>query len=105
MRIHIIAIGGAVMHQLAIALQQAGHIVSGSDDEIFNPAKDNLKKYILLPQNIGFLPENISPDIDLIISGMHAKANNPELHKAKELGIKILSLPEFIYEHSKINSE
>lgn len=101
MRIHIIAIGGAVMHQLAIALQQAGHIVSGSDDEIFNPAKDNLKKYNLLPQNIGFLSEHISPDIDLIISGMHAKADNPELHKAKELGIKILSLPEFIYEHSK----
>lgn len=101
MRIHIIAIGGAVMHQLAIALHLANHNISGSDDEIFNPAKDNLKKYNLLPNNIGFSSNNISPDIDLVISGMHAKGDNPELSMAKELGIKILSLPEFIYEHSK----
>jgi UDP-N-acetylmuramate: L-alanyl-gamma-D-glutamyl-meso-diaminopimelate ligase len=101
MRIHIIAIGGAVMHQLAIALHLAGHIISGSDDEIFNPAKDNLKKYNLLPDKIGFSSDNILPDIELVISGMHAKGDNPELSKAKELGIKILSLPEFIYEHSK----
>jgi UDP-N-acetylmuramate: L-alanyl-gamma-D-glutamyl-meso-diaminopimelate ligase len=101
MKIHIIAIGGAVMHQLAIALQQAGHIVSGSDDEIFNPAKENLEKYNLLPCEIGFFADRITPDIDLIISGMHAKANNPELTEAKKLNLDVLSMPEFIYQHSK----
>lgn len=101
MRIHFIAIGGAVMHNLAIALHKKGDHVSGSDDEIFDPAQTNLSKYSLLPEKIGWDAARITGDIDFIILGMHARENNPELIKAKELGLVIKSFPEFLYEQTK----
>ncbi len=101
MRIHFIAIGGSAMHNLAIALKLKGYEVSGSDDEIFSPAKERLEKYGILPKEIGWKTERITKDLDAIILGMHAKEDNPELLKAKELGIKIYSYPEFLYEMSK----
>ena len=101
MKIHFIAIGGAIMHSLAIELHKIGHIVSGSDDCIYNPAKTNLEKHNLLPQKEGWNPEAIDNEIDLIILGMHAKKDNPELLKSKSLGLKVLSFPEFIYNYSK----
>ncbi len=99
--IHFIAIGGAVMHQLALALQRQGNIVTGSDDEINDPAKTNLSKAGILPNNFGWFPENISEEIDAVVLGMHAKANNPELIKAQQLNIPIYSFPEYVYEVSK----
>lgn len=101
MRIHFIAIGGSAMHNLALALNQKGENVTGSDDEIFEPSKSRLKAKGLLPENVGWFPEKITSDIDAVILGMHAKADNPELLKAKELGLKIFSYPEFLYEQSK----
>ncbi len=89
------------MHNLAISMHQKGWVVSGSDDEIFEPAKSNLEKYGLLPSTIGWNPEIITKDIDIVVLGMHAKADNPELLKAQELNLKIVSFPEFIYENSK----
>jgi UDP-N-acetylmuramate: L-alanyl-gamma-D-glutamyl-meso-diaminopimelate ligase len=100
MRIHFISIGGSVMHQLAIALKNKGYNVTGSDDEIFEPAANNLKAAGLLPEQSGWFPENITPDIDAIILGMHAKSDNSELQKAGELGLKIFSFPEYIYQES-----
>ncbi|MBA4198491.1 MAG: peptidoglycan synthetase [Chitinophaga sp.] len=100
MRVHFISIGGSVMHQLAIALHKKGYQVTGTDDEIFEPAKTNLEKEGLLPEAIGWQPEIITKDIDAIILGMHAKADNPELIKAKESGLKIYSFPEYIYQES-----
>ncbi len=101
MRIHFIAIGGAIMHQLAIELQRNGHHVSGSDDEIFEPAKTNLHNERLLPEAEGWFPEKLNDSIDAVILGMHAKDDNPELLQARALGLKIYSFPEFIYEYSK----
>ena len=101
MRVHFIAIGGAVMHNLAIALHNKGYHVTGSDDEIFEPSRSRLKKYGLLPEKWGWDPELITPDIDTVILGMHAKADNPELLKAQETGLKIMSFPEFLYEQTK----
>ncbi len=101
MRIHLIAIGGAAMHNLAIALQCNHHTVTGSDDEIYEPSRSRLDKKGLLPPKMGWNPDNIQPDIEAIILGMHAKPDNPELAKAQELGLKIYSYPEFIYEHAK----
>ena len=101
MHLHFIAIGGAIMHQLAIALQHKGFTVSGSDDEITDPAKTNLLREQLLPEAFGWFPEKITKDLDGIILGMHAKADNPELLKAQELGIPVYSFPEYIYEASK----
>lgn len=101
MRIHFIAIGGSIMHNLAIALKQKGYQVSGSDDEIFDPALSKLKKYALLPDTMGWNAEKITPELDCVILGMHAHADNPELAKAKSLNIPIYSFPEFIYEQSK----
>ncbi len=98
---HFIAIGGAVMHQLASHLKNQGNIISGSDDAIYEPAKTNLEKLGLLPKLIGWFPERITTNIDAIILGMHAKADNPELMKAQELGLKIYSFPEFIFEQCK----
>lgn len=101
MRIHLIAIGGAIMHQLAIELQDNGHEVTGSDDEIFEPALSNLRDKRLLPEAFGWYPEKLNLSIDAVILGMHAKDDNPELQRAKELGLAIYSFPEYIYEFSK----
>ncbi len=100
MRIHFIAIGGSAMHNLAIALQQAGHQISGSDDEIFEPSKGRLKSFGLLPNEMGWFPEKINNDLDAIILGMHAKADNPELIEAQKTGIPVLSYPEFLAQHA-----
>ncbi|WP_447636084.1 UDP-N-acetylmuramate--L-alanine ligase [Flavobacterium microcysteis] len=101
MRTHFIAIGGSAMHNLAIALHEKGYQVTGSDDAIFEPSKTRLEKRGLLPKELGWFPERITSDIDSVILGMHAKADNPELLKAQELGLKIFSYPEFLYEQSK----
>ncbi len=101
MKIHFIAIGGSAMHNLAIALHQKGYQVSGSDDIIHDPSKSRLEKYGLLPATFGWFPEKISSELDAIILGMHAKKDNLELLKAQELGLKIYSYPEFLYEQSK----
>jgi UDP-N-acetylmuramate: L-alanyl-gamma-D-glutamyl-meso-diaminopimelate ligase len=101
MRTHFIAIGGAAMHNLALALHNKGYKVTGSDDAIFEPSKSRLEAKGLLPAELGWFPERITSDIEAIILGMHAKANNPELLRAQELGIKIYSYPEFLYEQSK----
>jgi UDP-N-acetylmuramate: L-alanyl-gamma-D-glutamyl-meso-diaminopimelate ligase len=101
MNVHFIAIGGAAMHNLALALHNKGYEVTGSDDEIFNPSKSRLEAKGLLPETFGWFPEKITSDLDAVVLGMHAKADNPELLKAQELGLKIYSYPEFLYEQSK----
>ena len=101
MRTHFIAIGGAAMHNLALALHNKGYQVTGSDDAIFEPSKSRLEKKGLLPIELGWFPEKITSNIEAIILGMHAKADNPELVKATALGLKIYSYPEFLYEQSK----
>ncbi len=97
MKIHFIAIGGAVMHQMAIDLAVQGHEVTGSDDEIFDPARTNLEKYGILPAAVDWDADRITPDIDAIVLGMHAHEDNPELKRALELDIDIYSFPEFVY--------
>lgn len=89
------------MHNLAIALHLKGYHVTGSDDEIFDPAKSRLQRYGLLPASYGWHSERITPDLDAIVLGMHARKDNPELLRAQELGIKIYSYPEYLYEQSK----
>lgn len=99
--IHFIAIGGAIMHQLALALVRQGYVVTGSDDEITDPAKTNLAQKDILPAKFGWFPEKITPQLDAVVLGMHAKADNPELIAAQKLGIPIYSFPEYVYEVSK----
>ena len=101
MKVHLIAIGGSAMHNLAIALHRAGHTVSGSDDEIFEPSRTRLANLGLLPSADGWFPEKITSELDAIILGMHARIDNPELLKAQELGLKIYSYPGYIYQESK----
>ena len=101
MKIHFIAIGGSAMHNLALALYQKGYQITGSDDTIHDPSKSRLKAKGLLPEEFGWFEEKITSDIDAVILGMHAKEDNPELLKAQELGLKIYSYPEFLYEQSK----
>lgn len=101
MNIHFIAIGGSAMHNLAIALHNKGYHVTGSDDTIHDPSKSRLEKRGLLPKEFGWFPEKITSDIEVIILGMHAKKDNPELLKAQAMGLKIYSYPEFLYEQSK----
>lgn len=101
MRTHFIAIGGAAMHNLALALHHKGYVVTGSDDAVFEPSKSRLEKHGLLPDTLGWFPERITPDIEAVILGMHAKSDNPELLRAQDLGLKIYSYPEFLYEQSK----
>lgn len=100
-RIHFIAIGGAAMHNLALALQQKGYSISGSDDEINEPSRSRLHNAGLLPAQMGWFPEKINGDLDAVILGMHARADNPELLMAQQMGIKIFSYPEYLYEFSK----
>ena len=101
MNVHFIAIGGAAMHNLAIALYNKGYNITGSDDTIHDPSKSRLEAKGLLPEAFGWFPEKITQNLDAIVLGMHAKADNPELLKAQELGLKIYSYPEFLYEQSK----
>mgnify|MGYP001355130175 FL=1 len=101
MNLHFIAIGGIAMHSLAIAMDRLGHKVSGSDDLIFEPSKSNLRNTGLLPISLGWFPQKIDSEIDIVILGMHSKKDNPELLKAQELGLKIQSYPEFLSEISK----
>ena len=101
MNIHFIAIGGSAMHNLAIALHNKGYLVTGSDDTIHDPSKSRLEKKGLLPKEFGWFPEKITEQLDVIILGMHAKKDNPELLQAQEMGLKIYSYPEFLYEQSK----
>ena len=101
MKTHFIAIGGSAMHNLAIALKDKGYQVTGSDDAIFERSKSRLDKKGILPEELGWFPEKLTSDIDAVILGMHAHTDNPELAKAKELGLKIYSYPEFLYEQSK----
>ncbi|MEO1050092.1 MAG: Mur ligase family protein [Bacteroidota bacterium] len=100
-KIHFIAIGGSVMHSLAIALKEKGLTITGSDDQIFEPSKSRLEKHGLLPDHEGWNEDRITSDIDVVILGMHARDDNPELKKAKELGLTIYSFPEFIYHQSE----
>lgn len=101
MNVHFIAIGGSAMHNLALALHNKGYQVTGSDDTIFEPSKSRIEAKGLLPEQFGWFPEKITDKLDAIVLGMHAKADNPELLKAQELGLKIYSYPEFLYEQSK----
>lgn len=101
MKVHLIAIGGSAMHNLAIALHKKGIQVTGSDDEIAEPAKSNLQRYGLLPVTEGWDINKIIPQLDAVILGMHARADNPELLKAQELGLHIYSYPEYLYEQTK----
>lgn len=102
MRIHFIAIGGAAMHNLALALaEKKDYHITGSDDEIFDPARSRLQAKGLLPEKTGWSADNITPDIDAVIVGMHAREDNPELQRAKQLGLKIYSFPEYLYEQTK----
>ena len=101
MRVHFIAIGGAAMHSIAIALKEKGYTVTGSDDEIIEPSLSRLRDRGLIGQLYGWDEDNIHERLDAIILGMHARADNPELLKAQKLGLKIYSFPEFIYEQSK----
>ena len=101
MKVHFIAIGGSAMHNLALALHKKGYEVTGSDDEIFDPARSRLAAAGLLPREEGWHPERITSDLDAIVLGMHARADNPELLRAQELGLRIYSYPEYLYEQSK----
>jgi UDP-N-acetylmuramate: L-alanyl-gamma-D-glutamyl-meso-diaminopimelate ligase len=101
MNIHFIAIGGSAMHNLALALQSKGYTISGSDDAIFEPSKSRLQSKGLLPNEFGWFPDKLTTNLDAVILGMHAKPDNAELKKAQELGLKIYSYPEFLYEQSK----
>ena len=101
MRVHFIAIGGAVMHNLAIALHKKGYLITGSDDEIFEPSLSRLDRYGLLPDKQGWDLQKITPDLDTVILGMHARDGNHELEKARKLGLQIQSFPEFLYEQTR----
>lgn len=101
MRVHFIAIGGSAMHNLAIALHKKGYQVTGSDDEVFEPSKSRLQNCGLLPEKEGWFPETITGELDAVILGMHARQDNPELLRAQELGLKIFSYPEYLYEQTK----
>jgi UDP-N-acetylmuramate: L-alanyl-gamma-D-glutamyl-meso-diaminopimelate ligase len=101
MKVHFIAIGGSAMHNLALALHKKGYQVTGSDDEILEPSRSRLANAGILPESVGWFPGKISNELDAVILGMHARADNPELLRAQELGVKIFSYPEYIYEQTK----
>lgn len=101
MRVHFISIGGSAMHNLALALKEKNYLITGSDDEVFEPSKTRLFNAGILPAEMGWFPEKITTDLDAVILGMHARSDNPELLRAKELGLPIYSYPEYLYEQSK----
>ncbi len=101
MKVHFIAVGGSAMHNMALALHKKGYRVTGSDDEIFEPSRSRLQAAGILPEQWGWFPEKITPELDAVVLGMHARQDNPELQRALELGLKIYSYPEYLYEQTK----
>lgn len=101
MRIHFIAIGGSIMHSLALAMHRKGHAITGSDDEIYEPSRSRLAAVGLLPDELGWHPERITRDLDKVVLGMHARRDNPELLRAQELGLPVESFPELMFSVSK----
>ena len=101
MRIHFIAIGGSIMHSLALAMKKAGHTVTGSDDEIYEPSRTRLHQAGILPEAMGWFPARLDKDIDIVVLGMHARKDNPELLEAQRLKLRIESFPEFMYRVSQ----
>lgn len=101
MKIHFIAIGGSVMHNMAIAMKNKGYTVTGSDDEINEPSRSRLRQHGLLPEETGWFAGKLDKSYDEVILGMHARADNPELLRAQELGLKVYSYPEYMYEQTK----
>ncbi len=99
--IHFISIGGSAMHNLALALQQQGHTITGSDDEIYEPSRTRLSQHGLLPAEMGWFPERVHAGLSCVILGMHARKDNPELARAQELGLPIYSYPEYVYQQSQ----
>lgn len=99
--VHFIAIGGSIMHSLAINLHLRGYTITGSDDEIFEPSRGNLQRYGLLPPEPGWFPEKMQMHPDAVILGMHARSDNPELEEARHLGIPVFSFPEYFYQQTK----
>ncbi len=97
-KVHLIAIGGSIMHNLALALDSQGFMLSGSDDQIFEPARTRLKNRGICPEKEGWFSEKINTDLSFVVLGMHAKPDNPELVKALELGVKVYSFPELVAE-------
>lgn len=104
MRVHFIAIGGAAMHNLAIALKIKNYVVTGSDDIINDPSKSRLILHDLHPKKLGWDESRINSEIDAIVLGMHAREDNPELIKAQKLNLEIFSYPEFIFNQSKFKT-
>ena len=101
-KVHFIAIGGAAMHNLAIAISRKNSfLVTGSDDEIFEPSYSRLKQYKLLPDQLGWFPDRIHKGLSAVIVGMHAAEDNPELVRARELGLKIFSYPEYLFQQTR----
>ena len=94
-RIHFIAIGGAAMHNVALALHLKGHHVTGSDDQIHEPSRSRLSEQGLMPEQEGWFPSRITGELDVLILGMHARPDNPELKKAQMLGLDVVSRPSF----------
>jgi len=101
MKIHFIALGGSIMHSLALVMARRGHEVTGSDDEIYEPSRSRLAEAGLLPPMMGWHPDRIHPGLDRVVLGMHARADNPELVRALELGLQVESFPEFMYAISR----
>lgn len=101
MKVHFIAIGGSAMHNLALELHRKGYRVTGSDDEIFEPSRSRLEAAGLLPDRPGWHPEKITPDLDAVILGMHAREDNPELLQARTLGLRVYSYPEYLYQQTQ----
>lgn len=89
------------MNGLALALNEKGYVVTGSDDVVFEPSKSNLAAKGLLPEAFEWFPERIHDKLNAVILGMHAKKDNPELLKAIEFKIPVFSCPEFLYGQSK----
>lgn len=84
------------MHAMAIHLQSAGYIVTGSDNRIEDPARSRLSEKGLLPEKEGWFPERISSELSFVLLGMHARADNPELLRAQELRLPIWDMPTFV---------
>ncbi len=101
-RIHFIAVGSTTMHNLAIAVsKKSSFVVSGSDNEIAEPFRTRLKANGILPDKLGWFAERIHKGLSAVIVGSNVDKDNTELLKAKELGLKIYSFPEFLFQQTR----
>ncbi len=96
MKVHLIAACGVGMSALAGLFREAGHTVTGSDQQVYPPASTVLEALGIAVQS-GFDPARLA-GVDLVVCGNAVRRGNPEAAAAEAQGMRMVSFPQALGE-------